>query len=254
LISRSGSGQARSLRSGQALRAVLFDAGNTLVFLDYARMAEGVGTALALPLTAEGLATHASGAADAMESATGSDQERAAAYLEALFRLGGVPAQRMGELRECLARMHRERHLWCSVRERTHESLSRLRGAGLRLGIVSNSDGRVEQALAEAGLREYFDVVIDSSLVGIEKPDPAIFQAALKALGVSPEEALYVGDLYEVDVVGARAAGIEAVLLTSSGSPCNRPCRTAASIAELVDALLPRENLMTPTSSQHRNR
>lgn len=242
------------LGSGHRLRAVLFDAGNTLVFLDYARMAEGVGTALGLPLTAAGLAAHASGAAGAMESAAGSNRERAAAYLEALFRLSGVPDQRMGEVRECLARMHRERHLWCSVRERTHESLSRLRGAGLGLGIVSNSDGRVEQALAEAGLREYFDVVIDSSLVGVEKPDPAIFQAALKALGVSAEEALYVGDLYEVDVVGARAAGIEAVLLTTAESPSDSPCHTAASISELVDSLLLQEDSMTPTSNQHRNR
>lgn len=242
------------LRSGQALRAVLFDAGNTLVFLDYARLAEGVGTALALPLTAEGLAVHASEATDAMERAAGSDQERAAAYLEALFRLGGVPAQRMGEVRDCLGRMHCERHLWCSVPERTHESLSRLRNAGLRLGIVSNSDGRVEEALAQAGLREYFDVVIDSGLAGIEKPDPAIFLAALDALGVGPEEALYVGDLYEVDVVGAQAAGIEAVLLTPPGSLPHRPCRTAGSVAELVDTLLLRENRMIPTSSHDRDR
>lgn len=174
-----------------------------------------------------------------MERSAGPDQERAAAYLEALFRLGGVPADRMGEVRDCLRQMHQDRHLWCSVRERTHESLGRLKAAGLRLGIVSNSDGRVEQALEAAGLREFFDVVIDSSLVGIEKPDPAIFRAALDALGVSPEETLYVGDLYEVDVVGARAAGIEAVLLTSSAAGPTRPCRTTASMHELVNALLP---------------
>jgi putative hydrolase of the HAD superfamily len=92
-------------------------------------------------------------------------------------------------------------------------------------------------------------VVIDSSLVGVEKPDPAIFLAALDSLGVGPEEALYVGDLYEVDVVGARAAGIEAVLLTPSSSGPGRSCRTAGSIEELVDALLPRETQMTPLSS-----
>jgi len=227
---------------GQGLRAVLFDAGNTLLFLDYDRMAEGVGTALGLPLTGEGLAAHAPDAACAMEQAAGSDQERAAAYLEALFRLSGVPVDRMGELRDSLRQMHGERHLWCSVHERTHAALSRLRAAGLRLGVVSNSDGRVDQALLAAGLREYFDVVIDSSVVGMEKPDPAIFRAALDALGVAPQEALYVGDLYEVDVVGARAAGIEAVLLADSSPGPSQPCRTAASIDELVNALLPREN------------
>jgi putative hydrolase of the HAD superfamily len=239
--------------SRPGLRAVLFDAGNTLVFLDYARLAEGVSQALGLPLTAEGLKAHVPAASNAMERNTGSDQERAAAYLEALFRLAGVPGERMGEVRDCVARMHRERHLWCSVLAGTHESLGRLREAGLRLGIVSNSDGRVEQALAEAGLREYFDVVIDSSLAGIEKPDPAIFLAALDALGVAADEALYVGDLYEVDVVGARAAGIEAVLLMAPGST-DRRCRTTSSIAELVDAIIPRENRMTPTSSQSRQR
>ncbi len=223
------------------------------MFLDYTRLAEGVGAELSLPLSAEGLATHSAAAAGAMEQAAGSDQERAATYLEALFRLGGVPAHRMGEVRNCVARLHRERHLWCSVPERTRESLGRLRDAGLRLGVVSNSDGRVEQALAEAGLREYFDVVIDSGLAGIEKPDPAIFLAALDALGVGPEEALYVGDLYEVDVVGARAAGIEAVLLAPSGS-AQRPCRTVASITDLVDALLPRENRMMPTASKSGDR
>jgi putative hydrolase of the HAD superfamily len=230
------------LKSVQSLRAVLFDAGNTLVFLDYERMALGVGTELGLPLTGKGLAVHAAEAASAMEAATGSDRDRAAVYLEALFRLAGVPASRMAQVSECLRRMHGELHLWCSVHERTHDALARLRAAGLRLGIVSNSDGRVDQALTAAGLRDYFDVVIDSSVFGTEKPDPAIFRAALEALDVAPEEALYVGDLYDVDVVGARAAGMEAVLLTPDGGRQNPACRTAASIDELVDALLVRKS------------
>jgi putative hydrolase of the HAD superfamily len=227
------------LIASRSLRAVLFDAGNTLVFLDYERMAAGVGAALSLPLTGQQLAGGAVEAARAMERSAGNDQERAATYLEALFRLAGVANERMPEVRDCLRRMHGERHLWCSVQEHTRDALSRLRTAGLRLGVVSNSDGRAEQALAAAGLREYFDVVIDSSIFGTEKPDPAIFQAALDALGVAPEDALYVGDLYEVDVVGARAAGMEAVLLTSSEATPAHPCRTATSIDELVNAILP---------------
>jgi HAD superfamily hydrolase (TIGR01509 family) len=226
-----------------SLRAVLFDAGNTLLFLDYARMARAVGTALGFPLSGDVLASHAPEAAEAMEQASGNDTERSSTYLEALFRFSGVPADRMREVRDCLGALHRERHLWCSVRDRTHEALARLRAAGIRLGIVSNSDGRVEQALTVAGLRDYFDVVIDSGLVGVEKPDPVIFQAALDALGVAPEEALYVGDMYEVDVLGARAAGIEAVLLAPSTPGPGRPCRTAGSIDELVNALLPGERL-----------
>jgi putative hydrolase of the HAD superfamily len=229
---------SHSLRSGAELRAVLFDAGNTLVFLDYARLAEGVGSALGLNLTAEGLSRHVPAATRAMEQAAGTDQHRAAAYLEALFLLGGVPRERLSEVRDCLGRMHRERHLWSNVVERSAESLQRLRAAGLRLGVVSNSDGRVEQALEAAGLRGYFDVVIDSALVGVEKPDPRIFHAALDALGVSPEEALYVGDLYEVDIIGARAAGMQAVLLGKSDTDAGRNCCVAPSIENLVDDLL----------------
>jgi HAD superfamily hydrolase (TIGR01509 family) len=238
---------------GRALRAVLFDAGNTLVFLDYARLAEGVGAALGLPLTGEGLSCHAIAAARAMEAAAGTDQDRAAVYLETLFRLGGVPSQRLDEVRACLARMHRERHLWSAVAERAAESLGRLRAAGIRLGVVSNSDGRVEHALQAAGLREYFDVVLDSALVGVEKPDPRIFRAALDALGVTPEEALYVGDLYEVDIIGARAAGMEAVLLGQAAGSAP-PCRTSASIEALVNELLAGETIMTPPPSRTRGR
>lgn len=217
---------------------MLFDAGNTLVFLDYARLAEVVGSSLGLPLTSEGLSQHASAASRAMELATGNDQHRAAVFLETLFLHSGVPSERLGEVRDCLRRMHSERHLWSSVTERAAESLSRLRRAGLKLGVVSNSDGRVEQALEAAGLKDYFDVIVDSALIGAEKPDPRIFQAALDALDVAPEAALYVGDLYEVDIVGARAAGIEAVLLGEPDARTAGECRTAGSIEELVDDLL----------------
>lgn len=224
--------------TGAGLRAVLFDAGNTLVFLDYARLAEEVGSTLGLTLTEEGLSRQVPAASRAMEQAAGTDQHRAAAYLEALFLLGGVPRERLGEVRDCLGRMHGERHLWSSVAERSAESLQKLRDAGLRLGVVSNSDGRVDQALQAAGLRKYFDVVIDSALVGVEKPDPRIFHAALEALGVAPEEALYVGDLYEVDVVGARAAGMDAVLLGEPEAGSAHHCRSAPSLENLVNDLL----------------
>jgi HAD superfamily hydrolase (TIGR01509 family) len=226
------------LSPARPLRAVLFDAGNTLVFLDYARLAEGVGPAVGVSLTAEGLARHGAAAARAMELARGNDRERAAAYIEALFLLSGVPRESLGQVRDCLSRMHTERHLWSLVAERSAESLARLRQAGLKLAVVSNSDGRVEQALEAAGLRQYFDVVIDSALVGVEKPDPRIFHAALEALDVAPDEALYVGDLYEVDVVGARAAGLDAVLLGQPGQMTELNCRVSPSIPDLVNDLL----------------
>lgn len=201
-------------------------------------MASAVGAALDFPLTGDVLAAGAAEASRAMEAARGADRERAAAYLEALFRAAGVPGERMDAVRVCLTRLHVERHLWSSVAGDTREALARLRAAGLRLGVVSNSDGRVEAALEAAGLLQYFDVVLDSALVGVEKPDPAIFRAALDALGVRPDEALYVGDLYEVDVLGARAAGMDAVLLCPGGEAPEHRCRTIRSLALLADNLL----------------
>jgi HAD superfamily hydrolase (TIGR01509 family) len=219
-------------------RAILFDAGNTLLFLDYVRLAEGVGQALGLPLTAAALAAAAGPASEAMEASRAAEQERAVAFFEALFKGAGVPAERLGELRECLSRLHGERHLWSRTAAGTDSVLARLRDAGLKLGVVSNSDGRVAGALEAAGLRHYFDVVIDSALAGVEKPDPAIFRAALAALDVSPAEALYVGDLYEIDVLGARAAGIPAVLLLDPAGSAPDGCDTIGSLAALADDLL----------------
>lgn len=219
-------------------RAVLFDAGNTLIHLDYPRIAVAVGAVVGRPLTAAELEAHAPGAAAAMERAAATDRERAAAFLEALCTAAGVEADTMETMRSRLVRLHRERHLWAALRPGTRAALERLRAAGVRLGIVSNSDGRVEEALEAAGLRPLFDVIVDSALVGVEKPDPRIFAVATEALKVTPAEAVYVGDLYEVDVVGARAAGLDVVLLAERcADPTVQRCAT---VPEVVDLILSR--------------
>jgi HAD superfamily hydrolase (TIGR01509 family) len=217
---------------------VLFDAGNTLLFLDYDRIAAAVSAALGLPLEPARLAAASEAATRAAEGERGPDRSRAQVYLEALFTAAGVPAARMDEVSVCLQRLHREFHLWARLASGTRHALDRLRAAGLRLGVISNADGRVEEALVAAGLRDCFDVVLDSALVGVEKPDPAIFRAALDALDVSPDQALYVGDLYEVDVVGAQAAGMAAVLLVPDAAAPGPDCRRYDSLAVLADDLL----------------
>ncbi|HEU4427434.1 MAG TPA: HAD family hydrolase [Myxococcota bacterium] len=93
------------------------------------------------------------------------------------------------------------------------EALGELRALGIKLVVVSNADGTVERGLTRAGLRGLLDVVVDSHLVGFEKPDPRIFAHALEASGARPETTLHVGDLYAADVAGARAAGVHALLL-----------------------------------------
>lgn len=218
--------------------AVLFDAGNTLVFLDYARLAGAVGEALGLPLTEAGLRRHAGAAARAMEQGRLTDQERGTVFLLTLFELAGVPADRTEELKAALLAMHQRMHLWGATEPGTIEALGRLRAAGLRLAVISNSDGRAAAALEAGGLLDQFEFVIDSGEVGVEKPDPRIFRIALDRMGIEPAEALYVGDLYEVDVVGARAAGLDVVLLDPSGAYAGRDVKTVRSVVELADELV----------------
>ncbi len=220
------------------LKAVLFDAGNTLLFLDYPRMAVGVGAATGLPLTGPQLEAQAPAAARALERGNVTDRERASRYLETLFELAGVPATGRETVRSTLLALHQERHLWAGLRDGTMAAMEKLRAAGLRLAVVSNSDGRAEEGLAAAGLLEQFEFVIDSQLVGFEKPDPRIFAAALDRLGLGPAEAIYVGDIYEVDVVGARAAGMEAILLDPNGQHRGRDVRTAPDVAGAAELIL----------------
>lgn len=97
-------------------------------------------------------------------------------------------------------------------------ALSALRRAGLRLAAVSNWDCSLRAVLAELGLSGALDDVVVSAEAGVSKPDPRIFVATLEHLRCTPEDALFVGDSLETDVLGARAAGIRALLLQRDGT------------------------------------
>jgi putative hydrolase of the HAD superfamily len=105
---------------------------------------------------------------------------------------------------------------WTQVRPHTREILSELR-SDYRLAVISNSDGRMAQLLDSCGLGDCFEAVIDSGNVGFEKPAIEIFQAALKALRVPAERSVYIGDIYSIDYLGARNAGMQAILMDIAG-------------------------------------
>lgn len=92
-------------------------------------------------------------------------------------------------------------------------ALAALRGRKVKLAIVSNWDERLPRLVAALGLADFFDAVVYSQAVGVEKPNPAIFEQALARLGVEPSAALHVGDSAREDVEGAEAAGMSALLL-----------------------------------------
>ena len=109
------------------------------------------------------------------------------------------------------------------------EQLSR----SFRLGVISNSDGRIAKVLEEVGIAHCFESFTDSGIVGHEKPHPDIFAAAIKSVGVDPAETVYVGDIYSVDYLGAKAAGMDAILLDVSGAYHDRKLSRVESLAEL---------------------
>jgi putative hydrolase of the HAD superfamily len=132
----------------------------------------------------------------------------------------------------------RSLELWSAVLPGVPEALERLRAAGVRLVVVSNADGTVEEGLTRAGLRPHLHAVVDSQVVGFEKPDPRIFQHALGLFDSDPERTLHVGDFYAADVVGARAAGVHALLLDPHGDWGETDCAIARDVPELAERLL----------------
>lgn len=105
---------------------------------------------------------------------------------------------------------------------------------GLRLVVVSNWDVSLHDALADTGLAPLVDGALSSAEVGARKPDPLIFERALALAGVAAAEALHVGDSVEYDVAGARAAGVEPVLVVRDGSPAPAGVRTIGSLSSLI--------------------
>ena len=146
----------------------------------------------------------------------------------------GFARELAGELTPVLRAVGHADRLWKLVMPGVPEALERFRELGLRLVVVSNSDGSVERSIASVGLRPYFHAVMDSHLVGHEKPDRRFFDAALAASGARPARTAHVGDLVYADVNGARGAGIHPVLLDPHGDWPPLDCESARDLGELA--------------------
>jgi putative hydrolase of the HAD superfamily len=207
-----------------ALDAVVFDAGGTLVRLDFEWMsADLAALGHVVPPAAlrrgevEGRRRY-----DASRAAPPAPPPAYAplglggdivAYFAGTFDAAGVPAALWPAALARVQARHLAWGLWTRPMERARGTLDALGTTALRLACVSNSDGRAEAHLADCGVRAGLEFVVDSGRVGVEKPDPRIFHLALERLGVAPERALYVGDIRSVDEAGARAAGMRFVLV-----------------------------------------
>lgn len=226
------------------IRAVLFDAGATLVHPDppveavYAREFAADGARfteeeLTHALTRAWEEVHAQPPGDRYGGARG-ESAFWAAFLNRVRSLldGGVLSPAGFER---LARHFRSSSAW-AVYDDVVPTLEELSRREVRLAVVSNWDSYLPKLLAALGLDRFFAVVLVSALEGTSKPDPEIFLRACRRLDVAPAEALHVGDSVSEDLAGARAAGLSALLLDRSDAHPEIPdrIRSLAEVGERV--------------------
>ncbi len=131
--------------------------------------------------------------------------------LEALFGAFTSSKETIKILVEKTNERDRVKNLWAYTFDWVIDTLKTLKEMGYSMSVISNSDGRVEEVLEETGIAPFMDKIYDSQIVGVEKPDPAIFKKALGDLSISAEEAIFFGDMFYTDILGANRAGIRAV-------------------------------------------
>ena len=114
-------------------------------------------------------------------------------------------------------------------------TLERLARGDYALGLISNAPADTIRAVEALGLTKYLGTIVISGAVGYTKPHPEIFRIALRRAGVDAAEAIHVGDLYEADVVGARNAGMEGILVDRDGTQRGSDCPMVQSLAEIYE-------------------
>ncbi len=206
---------------GTAIVTTLFlDAGGVLVHPNWDRVAGLLGRRglTADPDALRRADPHARFAIDTPRVANTTDAERGGEFFERVLDAAGVPrgAAREAALADVYA-YHMEHNLWETVPPDVIPALQRFRDAGLTLAVASNANGVLHRCLERNGLTRYFDVVCDSAIEGVEKPERRFFELLLDRAGSRPETTVHVGDLYYVDVLGARNTGIRPVLLDPNG-------------------------------------
>jgi HAD superfamily hydrolase (TIGR01662 family) len=220
-------------------RAVLFDVGGPLD-LEFA-WEIAVDGAIASACGLEGIRVDPATIGEASEAAVAAFAPDAYAHMiEALC--GGDP-RATERVRQRVRAMTGNLDVF-QLRPEVDGLLRRLRGRGLKLGIVANQPETARERLARAGIGELFDYQGLSALTGLRKPDPRAFLAAAEAMGVSPSACIMVGDRIDNDIAPAKALGMAAIQLRSGRhrrqqprSPAETPDAVVTDVLELEAAI-----------------
>jgi putative hydrolase of the HAD superfamily len=220
---------------------LFLDAGGVLVFPNWQRVSDtlaryGVSADPDALIAAEPKAKF--DIDQSIRDGTSNDSQRAWQYMELVLENADITlddrtATALRELRE----YHAAHNLWEYVPDDVVPALERLRASGLKLVVASNANGVLHSCFDRLGLTPYFHCICDSFVEGVEKPDPRFFQIALERSGASPETTTHVGDLYYVDVVGARESGLGQVLIDPYGLYGDYDAERVRTLDELAERL-----------------
>ena len=221
-----------------ALETVFLDAGGVFLYPNWWRVSDALA-AEGVTLSAEALIKADPPARRELDDqgviGGTTDASRGWLFFDLVLEHAGVPrTEATGAALAALHRYHTASNLWEYVPEDVVPVLERLRARGLRLVVVSNANGTLLKHLDRLDLTKRFDCVLDSADEGVEKPDPRFFEIALERSGARKETTIHVGDLYHVDVIGARNAGLRGVLLDEAGLRPDADCPRVRSLDELA--------------------
>ncbi|HVG54330.1 MAG TPA: HAD-IA family hydrolase [Vicinamibacterales bacterium] len=221
-----------------SLELISLDAGGVLVFPNFERISDtlarhGVRVDAGALQAAD---PYGRFAVDTAERVAGTnDADRGSMHFRIMLERAGVP--RDAPIESALDELwayHSEHNLWEYVPPDVPPALERLTATGVLLAIGSNANGIIHRVFERAGLRRYFSVICDSEVEGVEKPDRRFFEILVARAGGRPETTLHVGDLFHVDVVGARSAGLRAMLFDPHDLYAGYDVRRVKSLDELA--------------------
>ena len=240
----------------RSLSVALFDLGGTLFYDDpaaWTTIYPQADAALWDSLKASGVQATAEilyGSEDGLLQyyyqlrATGLEEPGAEGVLRELLTKRSIPFSELS-LKKALAAMYAVTQSNWHLENDALPALERLRGAGIRLGVVSNGsdDANARRLLEKGHLEPFFDLVLTSAAFGRRKPDPSIFRAALVAFGAAPQQAVMVGDNYDADIVGAQGIGMKTIWITRRVppppvAPATRPEAKVGTLTEIPPLLV----------------
>jgi putative hydrolase of the HAD superfamily len=229
------------------IEAVLVDVGGVLVLPDHDRMA-GAFERAGMHIDRDRLdRAHYAGVAALTEFREG-DREIWTTYNRAYARACDAPADALEDVVEHLLNEFATGEVWNRIVPGSVDALRRLGALGVRLAIVSNADGNAEQRLADDAVCQVgpgpgatVGAIFDSTVIGVAKPDPRIFEMALEALAVPAAHAIHVGDTPGADVDGAHAAGVRPVLVDPYDFHSGLDVERVSSIVDVVDLVRTRQ-------------